>query len=165
VVILPRFEPQSFLGALQDHKVTIAHLVPPIILLLAKHPLVDKFNLSSLKVINSGAAPLGQDLQVACSERLKSVIVKQGYGMTELSPVSHVTPPGGKEKVIAGSVGLLLPNMEAKIVSVETGEALPTGPQHTGEMWLRGPNVMRGYMGLEKETADTLDSDQFLSHW
>src|SRR6185295_1311795 len=91
IVTLPRFDLEQFLQTLQDYRVTRAYLVPPIILALAKHPLVDKFDLSSLRSISSGAAPLGSDVAEACATRL-GCIVKQGYGMTETSPVTHATP-------------------------------------------------------------------------
>ncbi|MBA2731344.1 MAG: AMP-binding protein, partial [Acidobacteria bacterium] len=89
IVTMPRFEMEQFLAAMQSHKVTRAHLVPPIILALAKLPIVDEYDLSNLELIMSGAAPLGENLSNACSTRL-GCVVKQGYGLTETSPVTHM---------------------------------------------------------------------------
>jgi len=157
VVTLPRFELEPFCETIQNHKVTIAYVVPPIVLALAKHPAVDDYDLSSLKFLNSGAAPLGEDLAAACAERLGCVI-KQGYGMTETSPVTHTNPFGGKIKV--GTVGITIPNTECKIVDIETLEEL--GPGETGELLIRGPQVMRGYLNRPEATADCLDDDGWL---
>jgi acyl-CoA synthetase (AMP-forming)/AMP-acid ligase II len=156
IVIVPRFEPEQFLTLVQKEKITIAHLVPPIVLFLSKHPLVDRFDLSSLRMIFCGAAPLGADLSMACASRLK-ITVKQGYGMSELSPVSHINP---STRVVHGSAGVLLPNMQAKIVDPESGKQL--GVNERGELWLRGPNVMTGYLNLPSATASTIDQDGFL---
>jgi len=87
VVLMPRFDLESFLKAVQDYEVTLAHLVPPIVLALSKHPIVDNYHLPNLKTIFSGAAPLGEDLTRACMDRL-GITVRQGYGMTETSPVT-----------------------------------------------------------------------------
>ena len=91
VVMMPRFDLESFLKAVQDYNVSLAHLVPPIVLALSKHPIVDNYKLPNLKTIFSGAAPLGEDLTRACMDRL-GCTVRQGYGMTETSPVTHSSP-------------------------------------------------------------------------
>merc|ERR1712167_103257 len=83
LVTMPAFDLEKFLRVVQDRKCSRAHLVPPIILGLAKHPLVDKYNLSSLKSIVSGAAPLGSEVAQECSERLGDCVVKQAWGMSE----------------------------------------------------------------------------------
>ncbi|KAL9952230.1 hypothetical protein ACROYT_G039452 [Oculina patagonica] len=159
LVVLSRFEPVSFLKAMQDYKVTDAPLVPPLILFLAKHPLVDKFDLSSLMRVNSGAAPLGKELETAMLNRLTQVErIRQGFGMTELSGASHCTPFEGKTKF--GSVGLLLPNLECKVVNTDTGEIL--GPNQDGEICVKGPIVMKGYTNNPEATAKTIDSDGWL---
>jgi acyl-CoA synthetase (AMP-forming)/AMP-acid ligase II len=158
VVTMPRFDLEEFLTLLQEHKVTRAYLVPPIILGLAKHPIVDKFDLSKLEVIMSGAAPLGQDLQDAAQERVGCVVM-QGYGLTETSPVTHMNPDE-KGKGRAGSIGFLIPNTEAKYVDPESGKEL--GPNETGELWIRGPQVMKGYLGNEEATRHTIDDEGWL---
>src|SRR3712207_3678832 len=101
VVTLPRFDLEYFLRTIQDHKITRAFVAPPILLAMAKHPLVDQYDLSSLTSILSGAAPLDEQLALAAENRLRKgadsgVTVAQGYGMTELSPVSHTTPDLGE---------------------------------------------------------------------
>lgn len=156
VVTLPRFDFEQFLKTMQDHKVTVAHIVPPIALGLVKNPLVANFDLSSLRMIFSGAAPLGAELSRECAERLNCDVV-QGYGMTETSPCTHIATP---ERNKPGSVGLCVPNMECKLVSVETGEAV--GVNEEGEICVRGPQVMKGYLNKPDATAQTIDPDGWL---
>jgi acyl-CoA synthetase (AMP-forming)/AMP-acid ligase II len=158
VVTLPRFELDVFLGTLQEHRITRAYLVPPIVLALAKHPLVDNYDLSSLKFILSGAAPLGADLAAECSDRLECLVV-QGYGLTETSPVTHATPDDPARNK-PGSIGPPLPNTECKVVDPVGGTDL--GPNEQGEVWIRGPQVMRGYLNKPDATAATIDSDGWL---
>ena len=102
MVTLPRFDLEDFLRTIQDYKITRAFVAPPILVAFAKHPLVDQYDLSSLRSILSGAAPLDEQLANAVEQRLRKgadtgVTVAQGYGMTELSPVSHTTPDAGHE--------------------------------------------------------------------
>lgn len=157
IVTMPRFDLEQFLSIIQDRKVTRAYVVPPIALALAKHPLVDQYDLSSLELVFSGAAPLGAELEEACTARL-GCRVSQGYGMTESSPVSHGVPLEGALK--PGSIGVTLPNMECRIVDVESGEDAPQGER--GELWMRGPNVMKGYLNNEEATKGTIDDEGWL---
>ena len=156
LVTLPRFDFEQLLRVMQEHRVSLAHLVPPIVLALSKSPLVDAYDLSALKTVFSGAAPLGAEQARECSERLGCTII-QGYGMTETSPVTHLTTP---ERNRPGSVGLCVPNMECRLVSVETGEAVGTGER--GEVHVRGPQVMKGYLGRPEATAQTVDAEGWL---
>jgi acyl-CoA synthetase (AMP-forming)/AMP-acid ligase II len=156
IVTLPRFDFEQVLRTIQDYRVTLAHLVPPVVLMLAKHPAVDSYDLSSLRVVFSGAAPLGEELSRECSERLGCDIV-QGYGMTEASPATHVSTPRRNKP---GSVGMCMPNTECKVVSVETGEELGAGER--GEICVRGPQVMKGYLGCPEATAQTVDAEGWL---
>ncbi len=158
IVTLPRFEMESFLKAIQDHRITYGYVVPPIVLGLAKHPLVDQFDLKSLRVVFSGAAPLGAELSAAASARL-GVRVLQGYGLTETSPVTHCVRVGSPTGV-AGSVGQPIPNTEAKVVDVATGAEL--GPGQEGEICMRGPQVMKGYLNRPDATAAMIDPEGWL---
>jgi acyl-CoA synthetase (AMP-forming)/AMP-acid ligase II len=158
IVIQSRFQLDEFLEALQQHRVTFVNLVPPIIIALAKHPIVDGYDLASLRSITSGAAPLGADVQSACAERI-GCTVRQGYGLTETSPVTHLTPaePGASRP---GSVGPPIPNTEVMIADLETGEALPPGEE--GEVRIRGPQVMKGYFDNPEATAAAITPDGWL---
>lgn len=159
LVTMPRFELEKFLHNLQEHRVTMAHVVPPIILAMAKHPTVDSYDLSSLHTIFSGAAPLGESLIGECTTRL-GCNVRQGYGMTETSPVTHASPRNPAE-CKPGSIGTLAPNTECKLVDPATGEEV-TSHRREGEIWIRGPQVMKGYLNRPEATAQTLDQDGWL---
>lgn len=158
VVVLPRFELESFLTTLERYRVTYASVAPPTVLALAKQDIVDNYDLSRLRMIVSGAAPLSAELTAACSARLGCQIV-QGFGLTEASPVTHVSATS-PDAITLGSVGLLIPNTEAKIVDIATGAELEPGDQ--GELWVRGPQVMRGYLNRPEATAAMLDADGWL---
>jgi acyl-CoA synthetase (AMP-forming)/AMP-acid ligase II len=158
LVTMPRFDLERFLGLVQEHRATKAHLVPPIVLALAKSPLVERFDLSSLTLVNSGAAPLSAELQEAAAQRIGSPVV-QGYGMTESSPVTHVTPLD-PERHRLGSIGPPVPNTECRIVDVAGGDELGAGEE--GEVCVRGPQVMRGYLEDPEATAATVDDDGWL---
>jgi acyl-CoA synthetase (AMP-forming)/AMP-acid ligase II len=158
VVMMPRFDFAEYLTNLERHRVTVAHVVPPIVLALAKQPAVEGRDLSSLRLLFSGAAPLGADLTRACSERL-GCVVRQGYGMTESSPAVHMTPAEAADAK-PGSVGVCVPNTESKIVDVETGAELDAGRE--GEICVRGPQVMKGYLNRPEETARTVDAEGWL---
>src|SRR5215207_899205 len=158
IVMMPRFELESFLKAVQDYEVTLAHLVPPIVLALSKHPVVDNYKLPKLHTIFSGVAPLGEDLTRACMERL-GCSVRQGYGMTETSPVTH-SSPAPPWPVKFGSGGVPAPNTECKIVDLETGE--PLGAGEKGEVCVRGPQIMTGYLNNPEATAETIDVEGWL---
>ncbi|MEV0456405.1 AMP-binding protein [Catellatospora methionotrophica] len=158
LVVLPRFDLTEFLTAMQDQKVSRAFVAPPIVLALAKHPLVDQYDLSALRVVFSGAAPLDGELAQACAARL-GCLVQQGYGMTELSPVSHAQVHGD-DRVKPGTVGPLIPNTLARVVDVATGDDLGVG--EPGELWISGPQVMQGYLGRRADTDATVDADGWL---
>ncbi|HLO01210.1 MAG TPA: 4-coumarate--CoA ligase family protein [Pyrinomonadaceae bacterium] len=158
IVTMPRFELEQFLQLLQDHEVTLAHLVPPIVLALSKNPIVDNYRLPKLKTIFSGAAPLDESLTRACMQRL-GCDLRQGYGMTETSPVTH-SSPADPAQVKFGSVGVPAPNTECKVVDLVTGQ--PLGPGQEGEVCVRGPQVMKGYLNRPEATAATIDSEGWL---
>lgn len=144
-----KFDLELLLQLTQEHKPTHAHLVPPIILGLAKSPLVEEYDLSSLQSIVSAASPLGYDTESAAQARLGGCTVKQAWGMSELSPIGTFSP-SSKTKV--GSVGPLVPNTTAKIIDEQTGETL--GPNQEGELCLKGPQVMLGYLNEPQKTSE-----------
>lgn len=158
IVTMRRFDLELFLKAVQNYGVTMAHVVPPIVLALSKSPLVDNYELPTLRTLFSGAAPLDESLTRACMTRL-SCDLRQGYGMTETSPVTH-SSPADKSKVKFGSVGTPAPSTECKIVDLATGEEL--GPNQEGEVCVRGPQIMKGYLNRPEATAHTIDSEQWL---
>ena len=151
VMCFPRFDLGSFLGAAQDRRSRTLYVVPPIVLALAKQPLVDQFELAVDRII-CGAAPMGDDIQQACSERL-GCLIGQAWGMTECG-LGSANPLDRPEQVRPGSAGPLVPGCEAEFVDVATGREL--GPGEQGELWLRGPNVMAGYLDRPQETAAAL---------
>jgi acyl-CoA synthetase (AMP-forming)/AMP-acid ligase II len=155
VVVLPKFELQQFLTVLQDHRITRAYVAPPVVLALAKHPAVDGYDLSALRHVVSAAAPLDGELGEACAKRLGIHAVLQAYGMTELSPGTHATRADDPEPP-PGSVGKLFPSTEMRIVDAEGNDA------ETGEIWIRGPQVMKGYLGRPDDTDATVDADGWL---
>src|SRR5436309_366271 len=158
LVTMPKFELEPFLGLVQQHRITRAFVVPPIVLALAKHPAVDGYDLSSLRRMMSGAAPLDAGLETACARRLGCELV-QGYGLTEASPVTHAnSDEQGRSR--PGAVGPPLPNTECRVVDVATGRDL--GPGEDGEILIRGPQVMQGYLDNPQATAATLDADGWL---
>jgi acyl-CoA synthetase (AMP-forming)/AMP-acid ligase II len=169
LVIMPSFDLKVFLETIQNHSCTVAYIAPPVAIALAKHPIVDDYDLSSLRTIMSGAAPLDEELGHAVAKRIDCRVV-QGYGMSELSPVSHcMTFDGGLQSLgieaPLNSCGWTVPNAVSKIVDPETGAeiGLPeSGLSATGELWFAGPNVMAGYLGNDKATAETIDTEGFL---
>jgi acyl-CoA synthetase (AMP-forming)/AMP-acid ligase II len=163
LVTMPRFDLPEFLRIIQDQKCTWVFIAPPIAVALAKHPLVDQFDLSSVKAVFSGAAPLDANLAGAVAKRINTT-VRQGYGMTELSPVSHVIPLD-RDDISLDNIGLVLPNMESKLVDPETGKEIHTpksGMSEPGELMCKGPNVMVGYLGNDEATRATLEPDGWL---
>jgi len=152
---MARFDMEQALQLIQQHSVTQFFAVPPIVLGLAKHPAVEQVDVSSLRRIFCGAAPLGGEPGEEAASRIDCPIV-QGYGMTELSPISHATV-GDHYKT--GSSGYTAPNTEVRIVDDEGNDL---GPGEPGEMLIRGPQVMKGYLSNAEATAETLDSDGWL---
>lgn len=159
IVTMPRFDLEQFLDLIQEHKVSLAYVVPPIALALAKHPAVDSRDLSSIKTIMSGAAPLGPELSDKVAERIDCNVI-QGYGMTETSPVTHLIRPDGENR--SGSIGRVLEDTECRLVDPESGEDVGVGEDERGELWIRGPQVMAGYLNNDEATAETIDDDGWL---
>ena len=155
LVTMPRFDLEQFLQIVEKYKITCLNLVPPLVLALSKHPLVDNYDVSSIRLISSGAAPLGQELEQACADRLNCQIY-QGYGLTEVAGASHVnTIPVPSDKV--GAVGQVVPNTYSKIIDTESGKEL--GINEQGEVLIKGPHVMKGYLNNEEATKHCIDGD------
>jgi acyl-CoA synthetase (AMP-forming)/AMP-acid ligase II len=155
IVTMPRFDLDEFLRLIAERRVTQAYVVPPIALALAKHPAVDGADLSSVDLVMSGAAPLGAELARQVSERVGCPVM-QGYGMTEASPVTHLVPPAESE-IRGGKIGVPLADTECRVVDPGTGADV-----ERGELWIRGPQVMKGYLNNPEATEETIDSDGWL---
>jgi acyl-CoA synthetase (AMP-forming)/AMP-acid ligase II len=159
VVVLPRFDLAQFLSVLEQQRITKVFVAPPVVLAFAKHPAVEGHDLSAVDGVVSAAAPLDAELAAAAGARL-GVPITQAYGMTELSPGTHLVPIGREQDAPPGTVGQLVPSTEARLVSVETGEDVGIGEE--GEIWIRGPQRMKGYFGRPEETDTMIDADGWL---
>ncbi|KAL7135904.1 hypothetical protein ABFS83_11G129500 [Erythranthe nasuta] len=159
VVVMERFELGKMLRAVEEHKVTHLAVVPPIVVGMVKSDVTRNFDLGSLEAVGSGAAPLGTDLIEAFTKKFPGISLFQGYGMTETSGAAF-RAINREEYCRWGSVGKLAGTNEAKIVDLETGIALPPGKQ--GELWIRGPTVMKGYVDDTKANSETLVSGEWL---
>ncbi|KAH8698307.1 putative phenylacetyl-CoA ligase [Talaromyces proteolyticus] len=159
IVVMPRFDIEKFCANVQNFKITYAFVVPPVVLLLGKHPIVDKYDMSTLRMLNSGAAPLTRELVETTSSRIK-VGIKQGYGLSETSPTTHMQPWEDWNKTI-GSVGKLLGSLEAKYMTSPEDDSepveVPVG--QVGELYVRGPNIFLGYHKNKKATDGCLSAD------
>ncbi|HEX2127641.1 MAG TPA: AMP-binding protein [Solirubrobacterales bacterium] len=157
IVTMPRFDLDQFLGLIGNYRVSRAYVVPPIALALAKHPAVDDHDLSSVTTVMSGAASLGADLAEQVAARLGCNVI-QGYGLTETSPVTHVIRPDGENR--PGSIGQPLAGTECRLVDPESGSDVAAGER--GELWIRGPQVMLGYLNNPEATVQTIDGEGWL---
>ena len=158
---MPRFDLEGLLDIIEEHGVTWLHIVPPVVLAFANAPQIEGRDFSKLKMVICGAAPLDAELAERAEERIGAPI-RQGYGMTELSPVSHKSPFARAAETPPGSVGPLLPNTEARLVDPDTGEDAAEGEE--GEVWIRGPQVMVGYLENPEATAETLGGRRLAAH-
>jgi long-chain acyl-CoA synthetase len=151
-ILLPRPTPEALFDVIQKYRPTVAALVPTMFIGLLNHPDFDKLDLTCLKRIVSGSAPLPLDVFKEFNRR-SGAKISEGFGMTEASPVTHANPFDGKQKI--GSIGLPYPDTECRIVDLETGEKdMPVG--EPGELIIKGPQVMRGYWKKPGETANSL---------
>ncbi|KUI54108.1 putative 4-coumarate--CoA ligase 1 [Cytospora mali] len=157
LVIMSRFDLEKACQAIQDFKITYAYVPPPVVLALGKNPAVDKYDLTTLKYLHCGAAPLPSELIDLVWSRLK-VAVKQGYGLSEVSAISHAQMPEEWAK-FKTSVGKLAPNMQAKVVDTQ-GNEVTLGEE--GELWLKGPNIFGGYLNNPERTKEAFTTDQWL---
>ncbi|MFD6316306.1 AMP-binding protein [Streptomyces nigra] len=153
IVTLPGFGLRPFLDVVQRYGVTRGHLAPPMVLSLAQAAEVDEYDLSSMRTAICGAAPLDEEL-ASKAERRIGCVIRQGYGMTEASPGTHCAYDQGFTSTPAGAAGQLLPDTEARLVDPVSGEDVALG--ESGELWVRGPQVMAGYLSNPDATAQTL---------
>ncbi|GAV76541.1 AMP-binding domain-containing protein/DUF4009 domain-containing protein, partial [Cephalotus follicularis] len=162
VLLMQKFEIGALLELIQTHKVSVAAVVPPLVLALAKNPMVAKFDLSSIRVVLSGAAPLGKELEEALRSRIPQAIFGQGYGMTEAGPVLSMCLAFAKQPfpTKSGSCGTVVRNAELKVIDPETGCSL--GYNQPGEICIRGQQIMKGYLNDAEATAATIDIEGWL---
>ena len=158
IVVMPKFELDAYLDLVERHRATLLHVVPPVVVALAKHPSVARRDFSSIRKLFSGAAPLGADAIEQCTRRI-GCILQQGYGLTETSPATH-TSSVDPTRMKYGSIGPPVPNTECRVVDPVT--RLDVQPGEDGEIWLRGPQVMKGYFKRPDETRETLDDEGWL---
>ncbi|KAH9996648.1 AMP binding protein [Russula compacta] len=162
VVILPKFNPEQFFQVIERYKVTIGFVVPPILLVLLHHPATNKYDLRSLKLLVSGAASLSAGVVDLAVKKLNSlgatVAITQGYGLTETSPVTHLLPAKDCLRKV-GSIGVVLPNLEARLVASDEDDIIDAAPGERGELWVRGPTVMKGYLNNTAATANSITAD------
>lgn len=152
---MPRFDFETYVTVIAKYRASFAVVVPPVALGLAKHPIVEQHDLSCLRTIVSSAAPLAPALADAMEDRLGARVL-QGFGMTEIAGASHAQ----RENDPPESVGIALPNVEWKVIGTENRELLPPGEQ--GEICVRAPSLMTGYLNKAEATAETLDEDGWL---
>jgi len=152
--VMSAFDLKLFCSLIQDHKITYTYVAPPVVLHLAKNPAVDDYDLSSLRMITSGAAPLTKELIHAVKKRLGTE-VKQAYGLSETSPATHIQKQWDDG---LGSCGPPLPNQIIKFMSAD-GVEVPRGKE--GEVWVKGPNVFLGYHNNEEATKSSITEDNF----
>ena len=155
-VVMPKFAIEDWCSIVQKERITFAFVVPPVVLLLSKHPCVADYDLSSIRMLSSGAAPLTRDIVTAVNKRTK-LAVKQGYGLSETSPATHMQQWDEWDRFI-GAVGKMLPNQTAKFMN-EKDEEVATG--EVGELWIKGPNIFKGYLNNAEGTRNALTDDDY----
>ncbi|WOL19037.1 4-coumarate--CoA ligase 1-like [Canna indica] len=162
ILIMRRFEVVPLLELVQRFRVTIAPVVPPIVLELVKSPLMNGYDLSSIRMVMSGAAPMGKELEDKFMAQLPNARLGQGYGMTEAGPVLSMCLAFAKEpfEVKPGACGTVVRNAEMKIVDPDTGASL--GRNQRGEICIRGAQIMKGYINDPEATNNTIDKEGWL---
>ncbi|KAK6264370.1 hypothetical protein SCA6_019804 [Theobroma cacao] len=162
ILIMQKFEIGLLLELIQKYKVTIAPIVPPIVLAIAKSSETEKYDLSSVRMLKSGAAPLGKELEDAVRAKFPGAKLGQGYGMTEAGPVLAMCLGFAKEpfEIKSGACGTVVRNAEMKIVDPDTGSSLPRN--QAGEICIRGDQIMKGYLNDPEATARTIDKEGWL---
>ncbi|KAJ4496672.1 AMP binding protein [Lentinula lateritia] len=167
-VIMARFDLIDFCVAVERFRITAVLVVPPVMLAIARHPAIDKFDLSSIWLLFSSAAPVSPTLIKEAKKRLlakrkpeETLYITEGYGMTECSPASHILPLDSSVLKM-GSVGVLLPNYQARLVADDSGETEVDAEEGIpGELWLKGPSVMKGYLNNLTANKDSFTADRW----
>ncbi|XP_035902710.1 4-coumarate--CoA ligase 1 [Anopheles stephensi] len=157
LVFLPKFEEGLFLSCIENYRCSFVFVVPPLMVFLAKHPLVDNYDLSSVDTLLCGAAPLSRETEMLVRKRLGVKHVLQGYGMSETTLAMLVQTNDSKK---SGSVGKLQVGTMAKVVDISSGKLL--GPNAPGELYFKGTQIMKGYIGNETATNETIDKNGWL---
>uniref|UniRef100_A0A182RE74 Luciferin 4-monooxygenase n=1 Tax=Anopheles funestus TaxID=62324 RepID=A0A182RE74_ANOFN len=157
LVFLPKFEEGLFLSCIENYRCSFVFVVPPLMVFLAKHPLVDNYDLSSVDTLLCGAAPLSKETEVLVKKRIGVKHILQGYGMSETTLAMLVQSNDCRKP---GSVGKLQVGTMAKVVDITSGKLL--GPNEPGELYFKGTQIMKGYIGNEKETKQTIDQNGWL---
>lgn len=162
ILIMQKFDINLFLELIQKYKVTIGPFVPPIVLAIAKSPVVDNYDLSSVRTVMSGAAPLGKELQDTVRAKFPNAKLGQGYGMTEAGSVLAMCLAFAKEpfEIKSGSCGTVVRNADMRIVDPDTGSSLPRN--QPGEICIRGDQIMKGYLNDPEATERTIDKEGWL---
>lgn len=164
LVLMRRFALEAFLENVRAYRCTYLFIAPPIAVALAKSPLVAEYDIATVRTVFSGAAPLDGETADVVGRRLNTRVI-QGYGMSELSPISHATP-ADRDDIPVSSIGAVLPNMQARLIDIDTGDEIEdldgSGRSRPGELWVKGPNVMLGYLNQPEATAASIDADGFL---
>ncbi|KAI4335432.1 hypothetical protein L6164_014076 [Bauhinia variegata] len=162
ILLMQKFEILTLLELVQKYEVTVTPIVPPIVLTIAKNPQVQRYDLSSIRILMSGAAPLGKELEDAVKAKLPNATLGQGYGMTEAGPVLSMCLGFAKEpfQIKSGSGGTVVRNAEMKIVDPGTGASLPRN--QSGEICIRGPQIMKGYLNNREATERTIDEEGWM---
>ena len=155
MVILPRFNQSTFLQAVEKYKVTWALVVPPILITLLNSTESSRYDLKSLKAVMSAAAPLGTEVVEAFQNRF-NIAVTQAYGLTEVSPISHIMTVK-EASTRPGKIGRIVPTFEARLVTMDGGD----GKADRGELWMKGPSVMKGYWRNKAATEGTFAPDRW----
>ncbi|QCE08802.1 4-coumarate--CoA ligase [Vigna unguiculata] len=162
ILLMPKFDINALLALIHKHRITVAPVVPPIVLAVAKSPDLANYDLSSIRLFKSGGAPLGKELEDTVRTKFPNARLGQGYGMTEAGPVLTMSLAFAKEPmhVKAGACGTVVRNAEMKIVDPETSQSLPRN--QSGEICIRGDQIMKGYLNDKEATERTIDKDGWL---
>ncbi|KAI5307510.1 hypothetical protein KEM55_008101 [Ascosphaera atra] len=166
IIVMAKFDLEKFCAHIQNFRITYSFVAPPIVVALARAPIVDKYDLSTVRMLNCGAAPLKQEVAHALTSRVPTLGIKQGYGLSETSPILAVGAWEEWEKH-TGSAGEIVPSIEVKIMTVgeehsnseRKEQPWPGTPETAGEILVRGPNVFLGYLNNPEATAECLDKD------